>query len=46
MPIEKTNQIAKVTNSKPLVFFPVFFLFAGRQEKIDEEFGYTEREDD
>ena len=28
-----------------LAFVILIFWFAGRQEKIDEEFGYTERED-
>jgi len=28
------------------IFVILIFWFAGRQEKIDEEFGYTEREDD
>ena len=29
-----------------LSFVILIFWFAGRQEKIDEEFGFTEREDD
>ena len=29
-----------------LVFVILIFWFAGRQEKIDEEFGFSEREDD
>ena len=29
-----------------LAFVILIFWFTGRQEKIDEEFGYTEREDD
>jgi putative solute:sodium symporter small subunit len=28
------------------IFVILIFWFAGRQEKIDEEFGYSEREDD
>ena len=28
------------------IFVILIFWFAGRQEKIDEEFGFTEREDD
>ena len=28
------------------IFVVLIFWFAGRQEKIDEEFGFTEREDD
>ena len=28
------------------IFVILIFWFANRQEKIDEEFGYTEREDD
>ena len=28
------------------IFVLLIFWFAGRQEKIDEEFGYSEREDD
>ena len=29
-----------------IIFVVLIFWFANRQEKIDEEFGYTEREDD
>ena len=28
------------------IFVILIFWFANRQEKIDEEFGYTEKEDD
>ena len=29
-----------------IIFVVLIFWFANRQEKIDEEFGFTEREDD